>query len=112
MSSIIVPIIGSGIIFVLYLALAAALMRKYQRTRDVGFVWLGVAAVLWPFLANVARWGMALFMQHSSHGQLIAVAGGNPVGLFDLLERGVELLLLLLAVFCLSKKQSDLPPVV
>ena len=109
MSSIIVPIIGSGIIFVLYLALAVALARKYQRTRDVGFVWLGVAVVLWPFLANLARWGVALSMQHSSHGQLAAVAGGNLVGLFDLLQRGVELLLLLLAVFCLSKTPSDLP---
>jgi hypothetical protein len=37
----------------LYVVLAVALKRKYLRTRDAGFIWLGVAVVLWPLASRL-----------------------------------------------------------
>ena|ERR1035438_5467647 len=36
--------------FGLQITTAIVLIRKYLRTRAIGFVWLAIAAVLWPFL--------------------------------------------------------------
>lgn len=35
-----------------YLALGAALAFKYLRTRDRGFIWLGLAVVIWPIVTG------------------------------------------------------------
>ena len=40
-----------AILIVLYAAIVTVLVRKYLRTHDVGFVWLGVAVVVWPLLS-------------------------------------------------------------
>ena len=36
-----------------YLVLAAGLVYKYIRTRDIGFVWLGGAVVIWPVISGL-----------------------------------------------------------
>jgi hypothetical protein len=41
------------LIVALYLAMAILLVRKYRRTRDVGFAWLCAAVVGWPLLSPV-----------------------------------------------------------
>ncbi|MGP0074451.1 MAG: hypothetical protein ACLPWF_21255 [Bryobacteraceae bacterium] len=61
------------------LALAIALMRKYIRTRDAGFIWLGAAILVWPLASNYA------------FQQLIGwLAGRQPIGFypFSLVEQG------------------------
>lgn len=45
--------------FVLYSAVAVLLVWKYRRTRDAGFLWLGLPLVLLPFIALP----MALWLQ-------------------------------------------------
>jgi hypothetical protein len=37
----------------LSIALVVVLTRKYLRTRDAGFIWLGVAVVLWPLASRL-----------------------------------------------------------
>ncbi len=37
--------------FVLYSAVAVLLVWKYRRTRDAGFIWLGLPLVLLPIVA-------------------------------------------------------------
>ena len=61
------------------LALAIALTRKYIRTRDAGFIWLGAAILLWPLVSNYAFRGFI--------GRL---ANRQPIGFypFSLVEHG------------------------
>lgn len=62
-------------------AIVIALVRKYLRTRDAGFIWLGVAVVLWPRVSGLLDHGKHNLFVHISRGQL---AGFYP---FSLIER-------------------------
>ena len=46
------PSVLFGIALALHLVLAVVLVRKYLQTRDVGFVWLGMAVVIWPVICG------------------------------------------------------------
>lgn len=51
-----IGILGA-ITFVLYFAVAVLLVWKYRRTRDAGFLWLGLPLVLLPLVAlPLALW--------------------------------------------------------
>jgi hypothetical protein len=47
---------------VLHLAIGAILVRQHLRTRDVGFVWLGVAVVVWPVVSRLLEVGQKVFI--------------------------------------------------
>lgn len=100
---------------VLELALAIALLRKYLRTRDVGFIWLGLAVVIWP---PVARSGTRVLVDRLVGKQPIGFypftlveQGRMSVGSFvvslGLLEQMIGFGLLLVAVLYLCKTQSN-----
>jgi len=81
MNPIVFPLLTvAGI--VLYLAIIAALVHKYRRTRDQGFLWLGVPLVILPLL------GVPL--DHELQLAVDMLAGGGRVGFFPftLVERG------------------------
>src|ERR1700723_864310 len=44
------PAILAVAIFVLYFAIVAVAVRGYFRTRNVGFIWLGIGALIWALL--------------------------------------------------------------
>jgi hypothetical protein len=108
MSSIILPMVGSAIIFFLYLVLAAILIRKFNATGDVGFIWLGIAAIAWPIVANLIRGQIAM---RSIKVAAAAPPPGNTLLVsFDLVQRAVEVALLIVAARFLSsqmKQKSD-----
>jgi hypothetical protein len=111
MSSFILPIFGSAIIFVLYLALAAILIRKYQATGNVGFVWLGVAVIVWPLVARLLVMSAGTLARHSMSHQAI---GGNAVdaangllAFLNLIEQIIEIGLLIVAVQAFAKKAGE-----
>jgi hypothetical protein len=54
------PSILSWLALVSPLALAIVLVRKYLRTRDIGFVWLGVAGVIWPLVSGLLVSGLLI----------------------------------------------------
>lgn len=64
MSQFILPLITSTVVFALYMALAFFLLRKYKSTGDAGFIWLGVAVILWPFLSSLLGWAGHRAMDH------------------------------------------------
>jgi hypothetical protein len=66
----------------LHIAIAVVLVRKYIRTRDAGFIWLGIAVVIWPVLSRLLDGGERVFIDR--------VIQHQPVGLypFSLVERG------------------------
>lgn len=118
MLSALFPILASAIMFLLYLALAAVLIRKYKSTGDAGFLWLGVAVVLWPLASNlIFSWGGQILMQHSMNGHTAGhsasgtglTSGGNLQIVFDLIQKAIGVVLLLIAVRFLSQKESNLP---
>jgi hypothetical protein len=112
------PIFASAIMFLLYLAIAAALIRKYKNTGDMGFLWLGLAVVLWPLVSNlIFGWGGHILMQHfmNSHPAKHPASGTGPASggnlqiALDLVQKAIGLVLLLIAVRILSPKESNLP---
>src|SRR5579862_572636 len=57
----------------LYLALAVVLTRKYVRTHDIGFIWLGVAVFIWPLLSKVLDRGINVLIERLLRHQSIGV---------------------------------------
>jgi hypothetical protein len=99
---------------VLQLAIAVTLVRKYVRTKDVGFVWLGMAVVIWPFMKVLV---VRVFFDRFIHGQLgfypfsLVEHGQMSVGSFvtlvNLLQQLIGFGLLLVAVLYLCKAKSN-----
>jgi hypothetical protein len=114
-------IILFSLVFMLKLAVVVVLVRKYLQTRDRGFVWLGVAVIIWPGVSGVLEGGECL---------LIALPSGSHWGTFfpfnlvssgrmtlgtlfttlHLLQELVGIGLLLVAVLFLSKSKGDSKP--
>lgn len=94
-----------------YLALGAGLTIKYLRTRDQGFIWLGLAVVVWPLVTG--RLDHAL-IHHVVTGQLVkATFLGEPLSIGSLvtaiysIQDLIKVGLLLIAIFWLCKAKSD-----
>jgi hypothetical protein len=88
--------------YILFFAVAILLVQTYLRTRDVGFIWLGVAVLVWPLVARflgvaVERGGVGPF---PITGQFVALS--------QLAQQICSLGLLFVAVRHLGKmKQSS-----
>jgi hypothetical protein len=104
------------LVVILHLAIAVVLVRK----RDVGFIWLGVALVLWPAVSSLLDRGQAAL--------LARLVTHQPIGFypFSLVDRGdmtigglftvlataqhlVGVVLLLVAVVYLCRAKLDRP---
>jgi len=115
MSSVILPILGSAVLFVAYVALAAILIRKYKSTGDPGFLWLVIALVGWPILANYIGSELTLhyLRSHPSKPNAAGAAILNPkdsfLHFYDLLQRLIEVLLVIFAVRFLGKTENGKP---
>jgi hypothetical protein len=76
-------IIFGCLVFASYITLIVVLILKYLRTRDAGFVWLGIAVVIWPLLSRLIDRGERI--------PLSRVLNHHPAGFFpfSLVDRGV-----------------------
>jgi hypothetical protein len=101
----------------LHLAIAVVLLRKYLRTRDAGFIWLGVAVVIWPLASPLLQLGERSLIDRVVHHQSVGVYpfslvehGQMTIGslIFDLgvVQQLIGVGLLLVAVLYLSKTNS------
>jgi hypothetical protein len=81
------------------------LVRKYLRTRDVGFVWLGMAVVVWPLLSSLLGYGQRLFVQRVGTGPFYTI--GELVVIVTYARQIIGLALLFTAVFYLSKTKGQ-----
>lgn len=110
----------AGSVLVLYVAIAAVLIRKYRRTRDAGFIWLGVALIVWPLLSGLISQVEGSFIDRLVRHQTV---GYWP---FTLVERGattlgslitglaagqrlISLILLLIAIAYLRRTNGNRP---
>jgi hypothetical protein len=105
-------------VFALHFALAVAVTVKYLRTRDGGFIWLGIAVVIWPIISRLIdryeRIAIDGVMNHHSVGffpfTLVdrgEMTMGNLFTILNLGERTVSVGLLLVAVFSLYRTKSS-----
>jgi hypothetical protein len=105
----------------LHVAIAIVLLRKYIRTRDIAFIWLGGAVVIWPlisgllelsgryFIDRLARHESVEFYPFSlvSHGQITLGELVSYMGWFGQFAQLIGVCLLLVAVVYLAKTKSN-----
>jgi hypothetical protein len=93
-------LIASG--YTLTLILAVLLVRTYRRTHDIGFIWLGVAVLVWPLAARLLWAGLGYFVVDAGGvGPFQSRAVMQP--LFTMSQQVCGLVLLLVAVLRLGK---------
>jgi hypothetical protein len=102
---------------VLHLAIAVVLLRKYRATRDIAFVWLGVAVVVWPLMSPLLGVGERSLIDRLVRHQWVGVYPFSLVGRgqmtvgelvfsLGLLQQLVGVCLLFVAVLYLSKTRN------
>ena len=83
----------------LQVAIVILLARKYLRTRDVGFIWLGAAVVVWPLLSRLLDLGKQFVIEsHWLKGYI-----GNFMTLTNFVQQFIGTVLLFFAVLSLSR---------
>jgi len=103
---------------VLHVAIAGILLRQYLRTRDIGFVWLGVAVVVWPGVSRLLEAGEKVFIDRLINHQsvefypftLVAsgqVTVGSLITSLAVFQQTVGIFLLLVAVLYLSRAKAQ-----
>jgi len=115
------PYIVVALAVVVQVALAAVLVRRYLRTRDVGFVWLAVAVGIWPLISRIIEQGEKVLIDRVVKGQSIGLypfslvergemSIGGLVGYLNLLQQliGVGLLFVAVLYLCKAKRNGNL----
>ena len=106
------------IIVILHLAIGFVLMRKYSQTRDLGFIWLGIAVVAWPLMSRLIAVGVSLSIDRVIHHQSVwfpfnliesgRVSIGSTIKLLATSQQLIEVVLLLVAVLYLARTKNVL----
>ncbi len=65
-----------------FIGIVYVMVIKYRRTRDRGFIWLGLALVIWPLVAHCLEVGERVLIDRLSEGQTVSL---YP---FSLVSRG------------------------
>jgi hypothetical protein len=106
------------LVLLLHLAIAVLLVRQYIRTRDVGFVWLGAAVVIWPLISRLLDASERVLVARILNNQWVGVypftlikSGqmriSSLITSLSLLQQLIGVCLLLIAIFYLSKTKSN-----
>jgi hypothetical protein len=119
---LVLPYIVLAVSILLYLTIAVLLLRQYLRTRNSGFIWLGVATILWPLAERFLDRSLLRVMHRSVTGQPLDFFPFNlaqrwEISRGDMLELifvflsliGASLLLVAVLSLCKSKNRSNEP---
>ena len=74
-------ILGSLVILLFDIIVALVLARSYASTRDAGFLWLGAAVIVWPFVSGWLQVGQQYLVNRVNH---------HPAVLFTFLRGHAE----------------------
>lgn len=106
-------------VLVFYAAIAVLLVRKYLLTRDVGFIWLGAAVLVWPVVSHLLLDPLkSVLIDRLIHGQAIRIYPftlvehgeitiGSFVASIDWAQQLVGICLLFVAVYLSKTKSQD-----
>ena len=93
----------------LLLVVAALLVRAYRRTHNSGFIWLGVAVLVWPLASRLLWAGLGLFVVDAGGiGPFQSRVAMQP--LFTLSQQVCGLVLLVVAVLSLGRNHANCWP--
>ena len=115
-----VAMMFTGLLIVLRLVIGGILLRKYSRTRQIGYIWLGAAVVVWPLISLMLNSVERSLLASYSNGQMAGVYPfslvqqgqatiGGLVGMFNILESLIGVGLLLVAVLLLGNPPKPAP---
>jgi len=98
---------------VLYILLAYLFVRKYLRTRNPGFIWLGIAFILWP----IAELFLNAYVRHLVRGWInghpanwilsLNMTPGTLYAYSAVTQRIGLLVLLIFSVYYLSNRKIE-----
>ncbi len=92
----------------LQIAIVVLLARKYIRTRDAGFLWLGAAVVIWPVVSRLLDWSKHFVVES---GWLKLGHIGSFVAFTSMMQQLMGTVLLFLAVLFLTRKSDLAQPI-
>ena len=92
----------------LQLGIVILLARKYLRTRDAGFLWLGTAVVIWPVVSRLLDWSKHFVVES---GWLKLGHIGSFVSFTSMVQQLTGTVLLFLAVLFLTRKSDPAPAI-
>src|SRR5215510_1898862 len=87
--------------YALFVAVAILLVRTYRRTHAIGFIWLGVAVLVWPLAARPLRF----LVDRVGPGPFDTI--GQFAAFLNISQQIFGLTLLLVAVLYLGKTQTS-----
>jgi hypothetical protein len=102
---------------IFHLAMGVILVRRYMSTREVGFIWLGVAVVIWPLVSRLLDVGERVLISRTVNhpGATLfpfSLVGRGEVTIGELaaslavFEQLIGICLLMVAVLYLSKGRN------
>ena len=111
------PSVIAAFALFLHFAIAVILVRKYMRTHDLGFIWLGVAVVVWPLVTRLLTRLQGVYISRLINHQLVGffpfslvesgkTSLGSLIASVQLGEQLVGVCLLLIAVAYLYKGRN------
>ena len=56
-----------------FIGIVCVMVIKYRNTRDRGFIWLGLALVIWPLVAYCLEAGERVLINRLSEGQTVSL---------------------------------------
>jgi hypothetical protein len=102
---------------VLLVAIAVILVRRYLRTREIGFIWLGAAVVVWPLVSRLLETGERVSIDRALHHQSVIypfsmvesgqISIGSLLASLAISQQLIGVCLLLIAVLYLAKLKSS-----
>ena len=103
----------------LHVVIAAILVRQYLRTRDVAFIWLGAAVVVWPLVSQLLEAGVSVSITRVLNRQAVVypftliergqLTTGTLLVSFTVFQQLTGVCLLLIAVLYLSRAKNQMP---
>jgi hypothetical protein len=114
-----IVIILVALYFASYVLVAAVLVRNYLRSREIGFIWLGGAVLIWPLVLRVLERIERVYIGRLLRGEPVSffpfslvahrrMSLGSLTTVLDLLQRIIGGGLLLVAVLYLARSRR--PP--
>lgn len=64
-------VLGSLVILLFNIIVALVLARSYASTRDAGFLWLGAAVIVWPFVSGWLQVGQQYLINRVNHNSVV-----------------------------------------
>jgi hypothetical protein len=109
-------VVLAALAFALHVVVAIVLLRRYLRSRDVGFIWLGIAVLIWPFVSNLLNQGQRVLVSRFLNNQPVGflspvqawvrsgdISVGHLLGTLAMGQQLIGIILLLCAVLYLSR---------